>query len=111
VRSFWFLVAALPAACKPIEKSDPSGQWPTPGGDGSGAYYSNLTQINATNAQKLGFAWDYALNTKRGLEATPVVIGGTMYTSGNWGRVYALDAATGRELWTYDPGVDAQWGR
>jgi quinohemoprotein ethanol dehydrogenase len=87
------------------------GEWFTPGGDGSGAYYSNLTKINATNAQKLGFAWDYALRTKRGLEATPVVIDGKMFTSGNWGRVYALDAATGHELWTYDPQVDAQWGR
>ena len=91
--------------------ADQPGEWFTNGGDGTGAYYSNLTQINATNAQKLGFAWDYALNTNRGLEATPVVVDGTMYTSGNWGRVYALDAATGRELWTYDPGVDAQWGR
>jgi quinohemoprotein ethanol dehydrogenase len=34
-----------------------------------------------------------------------------MYASGNWGRVYALDAASGKELWTYDPGVNGQWGR
>jgi quinohemoprotein ethanol dehydrogenase len=111
-------VAAAPAqhfgavdANRLTHSADQPGEWFTPGGDGSGAYYSKLGQINATNAQKLGFAWDYALNTKRGLEATPVVIDGTMYTSGNWGRVYALDATTGRELWTYDPGVDAQWGR
>ena len=87
------------------------GEWFTAGGDGSGAYYSNLTTINDTNAQKIGFAWDYALNTHRGLEATPIVVDGTMYTSGNWGRVYAVDAATGRELWTYIPEMDAQWGR
>lgn len=91
--------------------ADQPGEWFTTGGDGSGAYYSNLTQINATNAQKLGFAWDYALKTNRGLEATPIVVDGTLYTSGNWGRVYALDAATGRELWTYVPALDAQWGR
>ena len=91
--------------------SDEPGEWFTAGGDGSGAYYSNLTQINAGNAQKLGFAWDYALNTNRGLEATPIVVDGTMYTSGNWGRVYALDAANGRALWTYIPEMDARWGR
>lgn len=87
------------------------GEWFTNGGDGSGAYHSRLAQINDTNVQRLGFAWDYALHTSRGLEATPIVVDGTLYTSGNWGRVYALDAATGRERWVYDPGVDAQWGR
>jgi quinohemoprotein ethanol dehydrogenase len=87
------------------------GEWFTPGGDTSGAYYSRLSVLNDGNVSRLGFAWDYPLHTSRGLEATPVVIDGIMYTSGNWGRVYALDAATGRELWVYDPEVDAQWGR
>jgi quinohemoprotein ethanol dehydrogenase len=87
------------------------GEWFTPGGDGSGAYYSRLSVVNDRNVSSLGFAWDYSLHTNRGLEATPVVVDGTMYTSGNWGKVYALDAATGRELWVYDPEVDAQWGR
>lgn len=87
------------------------GEWFSNGGDGSGAYFSSLAQINDGNVQKLGFAWDYPLHSSRGLEATPIVVDGTMYTSGNWGRVYALDAATGRERWVYDPGVDAQWGR
>ena len=87
------------------------GEWLTGGGDGSGAYYSRLAQINDGNAAQLGFAWEYALHTSRGLEATPIVVDGTLYTSGNWGRVYALDAASGRERWVYDPGVDGQWGR
>jgi quinohemoprotein ethanol dehydrogenase len=81
------------------------------GGDNSGAYYSRLASINDRNVGRLGFAWDYALHTSRGLEATPIVVDGTLYTSGNWGRVYAMDAATGHELWVYDPGVDARWGR
>ena len=87
------------------------GEWFTPGGDAAGGYYSRLTQINVQNVAKLGFAWQLPLHTSRGLEATPVVVDGVMYTSGNWGRVYALDATTGRELWVYDPEVDAQWGR
>jgi quinohemoprotein ethanol dehydrogenase len=86
-------------------------QWMAPGRDYRGAYYSPLDAITKDNVAKLGFAWDYKLGTRRGLEATPIVVDGIMYTSGNWGRVYALDAATGRELWTYDPGVDGQWGR
>ncbi len=86
-------------------------QWLSPGRDTGGSYYSPLQDINDATVQRLGFAWEHALGTKRGLEATPVVVDGVMYTSGNWGRVYALDAATGRELWNYDPGVDGQWGR
>ncbi|MDP9065773.1 MAG: PQQ-binding-like beta-propeller repeat protein, partial [Pseudomonadota bacterium] len=40
---------------------------------------------------------------RRGQEATPVVVDGILYTSGTWGFVYAVEAATGREVWRYDP--------
>ncbi|MEP6549453.1 MAG: PQQ-dependent dehydrogenase, methanol/ethanol family [Gammaproteobacteria bacterium] len=86
-------------------------QWFTPGRDLAGTYYSPLDTINDGNVARLGFAWDYQLGTRRGLEATAVVVDGVMYAPGNWGRVYALDAASGKKLWTYDPGVDGQWGR
>ena len=86
-------------------------QWLTPGRDAQGTYYSPLEAINDKNVERLGFAWDYKLGTNRGLEATPVVVDGVMYAAGNWGRVYAVDAATGHELWTYNPGVEGQWGR
>ena len=86
-------------------------QWFTPGRDAEGSYYSPLDTINAATVGRLGFAWAYDLDTHRGLEATPIVVDGVMYTSGNWGRVYAVDATSGRELWTYDPQVPGQWGR
>ena len=86
-------------------------QWLTTGRDAGGTYFSPLADINTGNVARLGLAWEYRLGTRRGLEATPVVVDGALYTSGNFGRVYALDAATGRELWTYDPEVDGQWGR
>ena len=86
-------------------------QWLAPGRDTQGTYYSPLAAINDKNVARLGFAWDYHLGTRRGLEGTPVVVDGVMYAPGNWGRVYALDAASGKALWTYDPGVDGQWGR
>jgi quinohemoprotein ethanol dehydrogenase len=85
-------------------------QWLTPGRDAAGTYYSPLESINTRNVGRLGFAWQYEVGTKRGLEATPVVVDGVMYATGNWGRVYALDAATGHELWTYDPHAEG-WGR
>ncbi len=84
-------------------------QWFTPGRDGEGTYYSPLEDINDRNVDRLGFAWSYSLGTRRGQEATPVVVDGVMYAVGNWGRVYALDAASGTELWQYDPQTDGQW--
>ena len=87
------------------------GQWFTGGRDAAGSYHSPLTAINTQTAPRLGFAWDYTLGTHRGLEATPVVVDGVMYTAGNFGRVYALDAATGKARWVYDPQIDGQWGR
>ena len=101
---------ALDAARLAAASNEPD-QWFTPGRDTSGAYYSPLGDINAGNVTRLGFAWQHQLGTHRGLEATPIVIDGVMYAVGNFGHVYVLDAATGRELWTYDPGVDGQWGR
>jgi quinohemoprotein ethanol dehydrogenase len=78
--------------------------WFTGGRDQAGSYYSPLKRINASNVKDLGFAWQYDLGyPRRGQEATPIVIDGVMYTSGTWGYVYAVVAATGRELWRYDP--------
>src|ERR1700731_4121782 len=80
--------------------------WFTLGRDQNQTYFSLLAKIDATNVSRLGFAWAYDLATTRGQEATPIVVDGTMYTSGTWGYVYALDAATGKELWKFDPQAD-----
>lgn len=81
-------------------------QWLTSGRDFGNSHYSPLTQINKDNVARLGFAWDYDTHTIRGLEATPIVVDGVMFTSGSIGQVYALDAKTGKEIWTYTPKVD-----
>jgi quinohemoprotein ethanol dehydrogenase len=81
------------------------------GGGDNGAYYSPLRQIDDHNVVQLGFAWEYRTGTTRALEATPVVVGKTLYTSGNGGVVYALNAASGEQLWTFDPHNDGQTAR
>jgi quinohemoprotein ethanol dehydrogenase len=86
-------------------------QWLANGRDVGGTYFSPLKDVNTDDVGQLGFAWQYKLGTSRGLEATPIVVDGVMYAVGNWGRLYSLDAATGKEIWTYDPQVDGQWGR
>ncbi|MBU3921307.1 MAG: PQQ-binding-like beta-propeller repeat protein, partial [Alphaproteobacteria bacterium] len=85
--------------------------WLTTGGDAGKTHYSRLDRINRSNAASLGVAWEYETLTKRGLEATPIVVDGVMYTSGVLGAVYALDARTGEELWTFQPEVDMQVNR
>jgi len=84
---------------------DPN-QWFTTGRDLGNGHYSPLAQINRDNVSRLGFAWGYDTHTIRGLEATPIVVDGVMYTSGSVGQVFALDAKTGKELWTFDPEND-----
>jgi quinohemoprotein ethanol dehydrogenase len=73
--------------------------------------FSPLARINDANVSNLALAWSYATDTKRGLQATPLIVDGVMYTTGVWSVVYALDAKTGRELWKYDPLVPREWGR
>ncbi len=74
-------------------------------------HFSPLSQINESNIDSLGFAWEYDTKTRRGLEASPIVVDGVMYTSGTWGVVYAIDAATGDQIWRYDPEVPGAWAR
>lgn len=86
------------------------GDWLTYGRNYGETRFSPLNQITAANVKQLGLAWSYDTNTNRGLEATPLVVDGVMYTTGSWSVVFALDAKTGRELWKYDPQVPRPYG-
>src|SRR4051812_32433231 len=77
--------------------------WPVHGGTPLEQRYSPLDQINETNVARLGVAWTYQFDTNRGQEATPIVVGGVMYVSSAWSKVFALDARSGRLLWKFDP--------
>ncbi|MEH2538177.1 MULTISPECIES: PQQ-dependent dehydrogenase, methanol/ethanol family [unclassified Bradyrhizobium] len=87
-----------------------SGDWPTIGLDYAETRFSKLNQINADNVKKLGLVWSYPLESSRGVEATPVVVDGVMYQTASWSVVHAIDARTGKRLWTYDPKVDRTKG-
>jgi PQQ-dependent dehydrogenase (methanol/ethanol family) len=97
-------VAAVDAARLVAADSEP-GSWMSYGRTYSEQRYSPLTAINASNIDTLGLAWSYELNTKRGIEATSIVVDGVMYTSSAWSIVHALDARTGAHLWSFDPKV------
>lgn len=81
--------------------ADPKpGDWPTYNGHLSGNRHSGLSQINTSNASQLGARWMFNIPRSRRLEVTPVVVDGLMYvTMAN--EAYALDAASGRQIWHY----------
>jgi quinohemoprotein ethanol dehydrogenase len=88
-----------------LTAADDGANWLTHGRDYSETRFSPLAQIDQRNVAQLGLAWSFDMQTRRGLEATPLVIDGVMYVSGAWSSVYALDARNGGLLWKFDPQV------
>src|SRR5437868_3088504 len=102
--SLWLTAFSITA----LAQSD----WPNVGNDKGAQRYSALSQINRTNVKKLKVAWTYHTGdagpeNKTVIECTPIVINGVMYLTTAKVKVVALDAATGRELWKFDPFVSS----
>ncbi|MQA92088.1 MAG: PQQ-dependent dehydrogenase, methanol/ethanol family [Gemmatimonas sp.] len=103
----------------PVEGSDAANllagdsptQWPVHGGTHAEARFSPLDEINADNVHRLGLAWSFDTGMDRGHEATPIMVDGTLYTTGSWSVVFAVDARTGERRWSWDPQVDRERGR
>lgn len=89
-----------------IEADKEPGNWMSHGRTYDEQRYSPLNTINDSNVNQLGLAWSYKLDLDRGVEATPIVVDGVMYTTGPFSVVYALDARNGKLLWKYDPQSD-----
>ncbi len=86
------------------------GEWQRHGFDLSETRYSPLDSINRSNVAGLKLAWFYDLDTNRGQEATPIMVGGKLFTTSAWSKVQAFDAATGALQWTFDPKVPGSAG-
>jgi glucose dehydrogenase len=65
------------------------------------AQYSALKQINKSNVNKLEVAWTYATGEKGNYLFNPIIVDGVMYVLAKSNSIVALDAATGKELWTH----------
>ncbi|GAB4399626.1 MAG: hypothetical protein OHK0053_20160 [Microscillaceae bacterium] len=85
------------------------GDWLSYGLNYSENRFSPLKAVNTENVKDLGLAWQYELKSVRGVEATPIVVDGIMYTTGPWSVVYALDIRTGKLIWEYDPKVPREY--
>jgi alcohol dehydrogenase (cytochrome c) len=78
----------------------PAQDWPSYNGDYTGRRYTALDQITPENVRQLRAQWVFHSENSEELEVTPVVVGGVMYvTSAN--DAFALDARTGRQLWSH----------
>jgi len=96
----------------PAQLSAPAGaNWPLENGNLQSWRYSTLNQINASNGGSLKLAWDTHLASPTTAEqlaggnANPIVYNGTMYVQDSWTRITAMDAASGKILWQFDPQV------
>jgi Glucose dehydrogenase len=78
--------------------------WATYNGSPDNLHYSPLKQINVENVAQLKPVWTYDTHEKGGLEAQPLVADGVLYGYTPHQEVFALDAATGRQLWIFDSG-------
>ena len=92
-------------------RKPPAEEWLTYGYNYGEQRHSPLSQIDATNVQRLGMEWTTEIGAGGGIqEATPLVANGVMYVITNWSVVYALDARTGKQRWRFDPQVDRTIG-
>src|SRR6267143_1195489 len=108
------LVMALLVAIAHVSLCAQEADWSANGRDAQGTRYSPAAEITRKNVTHLAVAWTYRtgetvprFKTKKAtaFEATPLVVDGMMYVGTPLGRVIALDPATGRERWVFDPKI------
>ena len=90
-----------------------STEWLSYGGDKASSKYSPLAQISGDNFKSLKTAWTWQSAEEEvaktnhlktwAWESTPLMVGGVLYISTSLSQVAAIDAATGKTLWVYDP--------
>jgi len=104
------MASAQDATTTRIEHADKEPQnWLTFYGNYKGWAYSPLNQITRENVKRITPVWAFpagfptgTAGLRPGLEAAPLVVDGVLYLEGMQNNVYAIDAATGQSLWTYE---------
>jgi quinoprotein glucose dehydrogenase len=121
-------LVGLTGSCTPsvdlgvMEATGTQVEWPVAIGDAGGARYSTLADIDTANVHRLQPAWRWHAHehlrydpgsgeplAAGSFQASPVMLGDTLYLSTAYSRAVALDAASGRQLWAFDPDV-TRWG-
>ena len=96
--------ADVHAAGQPVQQS-PENDWPVYGGQSAEGHYSSLAQINRSNVKTLRVAWTFDTGEAGQMETSPIVVEGVVYAATTTQKIFALDGATGRQLWKFDSGI------
>ena len=112
---FGLAIAAAASAAPPHRRlNDDDAQWQWYGGDAGGTRHSMQARITPENVQQLEIAWTYrtrdlgagfAQARQMSFEATPILVDDTLYLSTPTNIVIALEAATGKPRWRFDPKI------
>lgn len=97
------LFLVLVTSCSLSVAHGQSADWPNYLGGKERHLYSSLDQINRANVAKLEVAWTYDTKNEAEYQANNLIVDGVLYTPTATRKVIALDAATGKELWQWDP--------
>ena len=110
VTSYAWAIAPSVVDSTRIENADKTpDDWLTYHGNYKSTHFSGLDQINTSNVKDLEVAWIHLPGrSTRGLQTMPLAADGVLYYSGSYSRVFALDGATGKLLWSYFPDLNEQ---
>ncbi len=107
-RTHALIAGAIGALATAAQAAPTAGDnWSSYGGDAAGTHFSSLQQITKANVSGLKEVWRFETPDIGSLETTPLIIDGTMYVLSPRQKVIALDAATGKQKWAFDPGNGA----
>jgi glucose dehydrogenase len=99
------LASSLAAPATEKAEKNAVQDWPVYGGQSDNDHYSQLVQINRKNVGRLEKAWEFDTGETGGLQTSPLIVGRVLYGYTPTQRVIALDAATGKLLWKFNPGL------
>src|SRR6476660_4418751 len=102
-----FSVRAQVSPQRLVDSAKEPQNWLTYSGDYAGHRFSALDQINTSAVRSLVPKWAYQTMAGGKFEATPIVVDGVLYGTGQDDRAFALDARTGRPIWQYQRALPA----
>jgi quinoprotein glucose dehydrogenase len=90
--------------------------WRIKGGNAEGTQYSSLSQINKNNVGSLKLAWEYrsgeadTVENRSQIQCNPIIVDGVLYATSPTLKAFALNAATGKEIWKFQSGQEGDGG-
>ncbi|MGI8673130.1 MAG: hypothetical protein ACR2LU_11050 [Luteitalea sp.] len=101
-------IVALACATVWTQPAPSAIDWTAHGADAGHRQYSPAAQLTPANVARLQVAWTYRTGDARPdgrsqMQCNPIVIDGVLYATSAQLKVFALDAATGRQRWVFDP--------